>query len=52
MERQDNLFRESIQSLQENVRPLTQTKTEAFLMMGQITNQGVAPNPPPSDYQP
>ena len=52
MERQDNLFRESMQSLQENVRTLTQTITQAFLMMGQIMNQGVPRNPPPSRYQP
>ena len=40
MERQDNLFRESIQSLQENVRALPQ-----------IMNQGVHRNPPPFHYQ-
>ena len=52
MERQDNLFQESTQSLQENVRTLTQTITQAFLMKGQIMNQGVPRNPPPSHYQP
>ena len=52
MERQDNLFRESMQSLQENVRTLTETMTQAFLMMRQIRNQGVPRNPPPSYYQP
>ena len=48
MERQDNLFRESMQSLQENVRTLTHTMTQAFLMMGQIINQAVPRNPRPS----
>ena len=52
MERQDNLFGESMQSLQEDVRTLTQTMIQAFLMMGQIMNQGVPRNPPPSHYQP
>ena len=52
MERQDNLSRESMQSLQESVRNLTQTMTQVFLMMGQIMNQGVPCNPPPSHYQP
>ena len=52
MERQDNLSRESMQSLQENVRTLTQTMTHAFLMVGQIMNQGVPCNPLPSHYQP
>ena len=52
MERQDNLSRESMQSLQENIRILTQTMTQVFLMMGQIMNQGVPRNPPPSHYQP
>ena len=40
MERQDNLFWESIQNLQENVRALPQ-----------IMNQGVHRNPPPFHYQ-
>ena len=40
MERQDNLFRESMQGLQENVRTLPK-----------IMNQGVHCNPPPSHYQ-
>ena len=52
MESQDNLFRESMQSLPENVRNLTQTMTQAFLMMGQIMNEGVPRNPPRSHYQP
>ena len=52
MEKQDNLFRESMQSLQKNVRTLTQTVTQAFLMMGQIMNQGMPHNPPPFHYQP
>ena len=52
MERHDNLFGESMQSLQENVHTLTQTMTLGFLMLGQIMNQGVPHNPPPSHYQP
>ena len=51
MERQDNLFRKSMQSLQENVHILTQTMKQTFLMMGQIMNQDVPCNPPPSHYQ-
>ena len=35
MEKQDNLFSESMQSLQENVRTLTQAITREFLMMGE-----------------
>ena len=41
-----------MQSLRENVRTLMQTMTQAFLMIGQIMNQGVPRNPPPSHYQP
>ena len=41
-----------MQSLQENVHTLTQTMTQAFLMMRQIMNQDVPRNPPPSHYQP
>ena len=52
MERQDNLFWESMQSSQENVDTLKQTMTQAFLMIGQIMNQGVPHNPQPSHYQP
>lgn len=52
IERQDNLFRESMQSLQENAGTFTQTMTQAFLMMEQITIQGVARNAPPSHNQP
>ena len=52
MERQDNVFQECMQSLQENVHTLTQTMTQAFLMIGQIMNQVVPCNPPPSYYQP
>ena len=47
-----NLFSESMQSLQENVRTLTQAITREFLMMGEIMNQGVARNQPPSHNQP
>ena len=52
MERHDNFFRESMQSLRENVHPLTQTMTQTFLKMGQIINQGVFPYLLPSRYQP
>ena len=47
------LFRESMQSLQENVRTLTQTMTQASLMMGQIMSQVVPCNYhyQPSRYQ-
>ena len=41
-----------MQSLQENVDTLKQTMTQAFLMIGQIMNQGVPHNPQPSHYQP
>ena len=40
----------SMQNLQENVHNLTQTMTQEFL--GQMMNQGVPRNPPPSHYQP
>ena len=47
------LTREDEETYVENVRTLTQIKTEAFLMMGQITNQGVLRNYyyQPSHYQ-
>ena len=41
-----------MQSLQGNLRILTQTVTQEFLMMEQIMNQGVPRNPPLSHYQP
>ena len=40
-----------MQSLQENERNLTQTMTQAFLIMGQIMNQDVPRTPPSSYYQ-
>ena len=52
MERKDNLFWESMKSLQENVRTLIKTMTPAFSIMGQMVNQGAPCNPPPSHYQP
>ena len=52
MEGQDNLFRESISSVQNNVGTLTQTMRQAFLMMEQIMNEGVLRSIPPCHYQP
>ena len=50
MDRQDNIFRESMQSLHGNLHTLTQTMIQEFLMMGKIMNQVVPRNLPPSHY--